>query len=386
MEFVLVGNPGNRRVEAFQKALLGLGLNPAQLVPYLDLLAGRTMLSEVVRAGAIVRIESPERDFEVEKAILALGAEIDDEAAGSQRFACCSRKAVASLHFDKGELLFPRQWFLGYRALLRQIHAQLVACPSHALMNHPEDIEVMFDKPACHTLLAANNVAVPTALGPISSYEELLSRMRQTGCYRVFIKLAHGSSASGVVAYQISGSRHQATTTVEMVATSSEPKLYNSKRLQIYREPGEIARLVDALCRHRVHVEQWLPKAGFQNQTFDLRVVVIGGQLCHVVVRLSHSPITNLHLSNRRASLETLHGQFDPPKWYAAQKTCLEVMKLFPRSLYAGLDLLITSGYRQHAIAEVNAFGDLLYDTFYLGKDTYTTEIETAINRVTKGS
>ena len=54
-------------------------------------------------------------------------------------------------------------------------------------------------------------------LGSVGSYEELLARMRDAGCSRVFVKLAHGSSASGVVAFQRAGARARAITTVEMV-------------------------------------------------------------------------------------------------------------------------------------------------------------------------
>ena len=54
-------------------------------------------------------------------------------------------------------------------------------------------------------------------------------------------------------------------------------------------------------------------------------------------------------------------------------------MEVFPRSLYAGIDLLIASDYRRHAVAEVNAFGDLLYGAMHDGKDPYTAEIEAAL-------
>ena len=55
--FVLIGNPGCRRVELFQAALAGLGLPPAYLVAYADLLAGNAHLAEVVPPGAVVRID-----------------------------------------------------------------------------------------------------------------------------------------------------------------------------------------------------------------------------------------------------------------------------------------------------------------------------------------
>ena len=50
-------------------------------------------------------------------------------------------------------------------------------------------------------------------------------------------------------------------------------------------------------------------------------------------------------------------------------------------ALYAGIDLLIASDYRRHAVAEVNAFGDLLYGALHNGRDPYAAEIEAALGR-----
>ena len=203
--------------------------------------------------------------------------------------------------------------------------------------------------------------------------------MRAAAMPRVFVKLAHGSSASGVVAFQIAGERQQATTTVELVQTPDGPRLFNNRRVRVYRDGREIATMIDALCRHRVQVEQWVPKAGLGGRTFDLRVVVIAGAARHGVVRLSRHTLTNLHLSGGRTSgrapLDALDGHLAPEHWAAARDTCERAMACFPNSLYAGIDLLIAGNFRRHAIAEVNAFGDLLFNVWHEGKDTYATEI-----------
>jgi hypothetical protein len=374
--FVIIGHPTSDRVTRFQAALMEAGQEPARVVGYAGLIAGRVTLPEVVRAGAVVRIDSPDRDFAVEREILALGAEFEDAEEG---YAQASRAAVAAMGDEAGVIRFPRQWYLGYGEVLRRIGRQLAECPPHRLMNHPDEITVMFDKRACHALLAGHGVAVPRSLGPVRSYEELLARMREAEMPRVFVKLAHGSSASGVVAYQVGGERHQAMTTVEMVQSADGVRLFNNRRVRVYRDRGEIAALIDALCCHRVHVEQWIPKAGFEGRTLDLRVVVIGGAARHVVVRLSRHTMTNLHLSGGRTRgrmpLEGLEGRLSAASWAAARETCERALGLFPKSLYAGIDLLIASDYRRHAIAEVNAFGDLLFNVWYEGRDTFAEEI-----------
>jgi hypothetical protein len=200
--------------------------------------------------------------------------------------------------------------------------------------------------------------------------------MRQSGCRRVFIKLAHGSSASGVVAYETNGDKHQATTTVEAVSHGSELHLYNSRRIRIYREVREIEALVDTLCRHHAYVEQWLPKAGITGRTFDLRVVVVAGRAKHTVVRLSRHPMTNLHLLGGRGSLNQVLERMGETAWALARRTCEQLMTdCFPESLYAGVDLRIAPDFRRHSVLEVNAFGDLIPGVLCEGLDTYATEI-----------
>jgi hypothetical protein len=336
----------------------------------------------VVTPHTLVRIESPGKEFEAERRLLALGA----DAAEAELCARLTRQEVEALSFERGRLLPSRQWYLGFCGALQLIERQLQECPPHRLINDPPEIALMFDKPGCHARLEQAGIPVPRALGPVRSYEELVTRMREAGCARVFVKLAHGSSASGAVAYQTDGRRHMATTTVEMSRREGELRLYNSRRLRVHRDPGEIAGLIDALCRHRVHVEQWLPKAGFSGRVCDLRVVVIARRARHVVVRLSRGPMTNLHLLNDRDSPEALRARMGSASWEAALGTCERAMACFPASLYAGIDLLVSPGFRRHAVLEVNAFGDLLPGSLADGADTYEAELRALSGLVTRHS
>ncbi len=369
--WVVVGNPGCRRVALFQEALTRCGLPVATLVSYAELIAGRATLEQVVRPGTVVRLESPGRDFAVEKALLAAGAD-EADAPGPTRI---SRRAAARLAFDKGRIWYPRQWYLGFRATLRRLGEQLHRGPPHVLTNPPDDVEVLFDKGECQERFARHGVPVPRGLGPVRSFEALHERMRQTGCRRVFVKLAHGSSASGVVAYQTDSTRQQALTTVEMVRRDGELRLYNSRRIRRYHQPAEIADLIDALAREGVRVEEWIPKAGLGDHVFDLRVVVIAGRARHVVVRMSRGPMTNLHLLNRRGDVAAVRAWMGPAAWGAARRTCERAAAAFPESLHLGIDLLIASGFRRHAVLEGNAFGDLLPGVRSAGVDTYEAEI-----------
>ena len=224
--FVVIGDPDSNRVALFRAALARRGTMPLIVVPWLDLLAGRVCLPASVPPGSVVRLESPGKDFRVERALLVRGADMCEGDPDLPRPAC------EQLTEDKGCIRFPRQWYGGLCSALNDVAGQLAECPPHRTMSAPEDIAVMFDKRLCHRRLAEAGVPVPKALGLVESYNELVARMREHRCPRVFVKLAHGSSASGVVAYQTDGDRHQATTTAEMVAAGDELRLYNTRRIQ----------------------------------------------------------------------------------------------------------------------------------------------------------
>ncbi len=370
--FLVIGTPEDRRVTLFQEALTRLNLPAAQLVSYQQLIEGDVMLADLLTPTTIVRIESPGKSIATERLLLALGAnEPDPEGARYERL---SPSTLATLPYEKGRLLPSRQWYLGFSVLMRRIECQI---PRLQLMNLPADILLMFDKRACHALLAQHEIAVPSALTvlpPIHSYDELMSALQQRGWSRVFLKLAHGSSASGTIAYRFSGNHHQAFTTIESVSQAGEDRLYNTRRIRKLESSGEIAQVINALCRHRVHVERWLPKAMYEGQALDLRIVMIGGQAMHTVARLSHSPMTNLHLLNQRGNLPAILEKIGCARWQAAQQSCERAAKLL-ESLYMGIDLLFSSSYRDHAILEMNAFGDLLPGLLYEGLDAYSAEI-----------
>jgi hypothetical protein len=379
-QFVIIGTPGDRRIRLFQQALAAYSLQPARLVSYLDLLAGKILDADMLTPATIVRIESPGKSQPVERALLALGAELADP--DDDNYQPMSRHMLDALPFEKGQLLPSRQWYLGYRHLLKGLMPALQAV---RLMNRPEDILLMFDKRACHQLLSQHQIAVPAALDPVNSYDEMMSELSARRWSRVFIKPAHGSSASGVIAYRFQGARHQAITTIEMVPDGPGWRFYNTRNIHTYTNPAEIAMLINMFCRQRIHVERWIPKASLGDKVFDCRVVVVAGQARHVVARMSKSPMTNLHLLNQRGDVEALQEMIGADNWQAALHTCEQAASLLRDNLYAGVDLLFAAhNYRRHAILEMNAFGDLLPGVLHRAEDTYSAEIAALLKGSTK--
>ncbi|MEL7246720.1 MAG: hypothetical protein AAGM40_31045, partial [Cyanobacteria bacterium J06573_2] len=179
-------------------------------------ISGKQNLEQFNSPDNIIRFDSPEKNFEVDKAIIAAGEEFDGvegeewgEGGENNNYQKISSQDVEKLEFDKGRILYPRQWYRGWRNLLGRWEKELNLTPNPSpclrrgeskVMNHPCDITEMFDKPRCHERFSQNQIPVARSLGKIHNYEHLREQMQSQGLERVFIKLSHGSSASGVIA------------------------------------------------------------------------------------------------------------------------------------------------------------------------------------------
>ncbi|MGP4109497.1 STM4014 family protein [Streptomyces sp. 4N509B] len=350
--FAVVGNPDNRRVILFTRAVREAGLPAPRVVPW----------ESVLRDGGagfaddeLVRLDSPGEHTAVDRALR--GADDPTRVEGGAR------------------------WYAGFTAAVASLRGGV-------RLDDARELSVLFDKRRCHGVLAAAGVPVPaspTSGGAVAvrGWEDVRAVMAAHGMPRVFLKPAHGSSASGVVALESGGlGRLRATTSVEV---TREGHLHNSLRLRRLTGEAEIAALVDALAPDGLHVERWWPKASLGGgRAADLRVVVVAGRATHAVVRTSRSPMTNLHLGGRRGDLAAAVEAAGPDAWAEALAVCERAAACFPRTLCVGVDLLPAVGWRRFAVAEVNAFGDLLPGLTGLpgtpaeGLDTYAAQVAAA--------
>lgn len=371
--WIVLGNPDNRRTTLFQSALREFDRPAAHVVSYLDVLRGNIDLSEALTQytdePCVLRIESPGEDHDVERRLIARGA-----VEGG-----ISRTAALRLRNQRGRVRHPRQWFAGFSSLLGDVERAIQNNPDLSVQNHPRAIRMLFDKPQCHKFLADRGVNVPPSLPDITSYDALRESMQSAGWSRVFVKLAWGSSSSGVVAFSTVGTRPLAITSLELVRRRGEACFYNNLQLSRYDRERDLRAIFDFLGHEGMHVEQWLPKAMQGDRCFDLRVVTFAGKACHTVVRTSRTPLTNLHLGNRRGDLSHLR-QTAGARWDTVAQLCEEASREFPDALYVGWDVLVTPGFRKAFILEGNAFGDLLPNLMHAGLTTYAQGI-TAVLR-----
>ncbi|MEH0416348.1 STM4014 family protein [Streptomyces sp. B21-083] len=348
--WVVVANGDNRRVSLFGAATQAAGHGTPRVVEWRDVLreGGHDFADD-----ELVRLDSPGESAEVD----ALLRDVDDptRVEGSARWYGRFLEGVASLRGGRR-------------------------------VDDPVELAVMFDKRLCHDRLVRAGVPVPLSptsggVAPVRDWADVRARMQEAVLRRVFVKLAHGSSASGVLAIETTASgRIRATTSVER---TEEGRLHNSLRVRRYTEEGEIAAIVDTLAPDGLHIERWLPKASLDGRSADLRIVVVGGRATHAVVRTSRSPLTNLHLGGARGDLAAVRA-LAGDRWAAALETSERAAACFPGTLCVGVDLLPAIGWRRFAVGEVNAFGDLLPRLTGLpgsgaeGLDTYAAQVAAA--------
>ncbi|MFD3488453.1 STM4014 family protein [Streptomyces sp. NPDC058665] len=354
----VVGNPANRRVRLFQDAVGAAGLPPAREVAWLEVLGGRAEF----HPGETVRVESPGEDAAVER--LLRGTDDPTRVEGTAL------------------------WYERFTSAVREL-GHGVREAGARLLDDPDELAVLFDKRLCHEVLDLASVPVPpsptsgSGAPPVRGWDDVRALMGSPGMRRAFVKIAHGSSASGVLAVEYAGpGRVRATTSVERDAAG---RLFNSLRVRRLTTEPEVAAIVDALAPDGLHVERWLPKAMLNGRATDLRVVVVAGRATHAVVRTSSSPMTNLHLGGSRGDLNAVREAAEAASggggWRAALEICEQAAACFPGTHCVGVDLLPATGWRRFAVGEVNAFGDLLPGLTGLpgsgaeGLDTYGAQI-----------
>ncbi|WP_107425233.1 STM4014 family protein [Streptomyces sp. CB02400] len=359
VRLAVVGNPENRRTALFTDAARAAGLPAPRVVPW----------ERVLREGGAdfaadeaVRLDSPGENPDVDR--LLRDVQDPTRVEGSAR------------------------WYARFTEAVRGLRGGV-------RLDDAGELAVMFDKRRCHAVLDAADVPVPESptSGPdavrVTGWDDVRTVMREHRMPRLFVKLAHGSSASGVLAVEASGSgRIRATTSVEL---TGDGRLFNSLTVRRYEREQDIAAVVDALAPDGLHLERWLPKASQRGRAADLRVVVVAGRATHAVVRTSTSPMTNLHLGGTRGDLDAVHDAVEAAggRWPDVLAVCERAAACFPRTLCVGVDLLPAVGWRRFAVGEVNAFGDLLPRLTGLpgsgaeGLDTYAAQVAAVLRRTT---
>ena len=356
LRLAVVGNPGNRRVALLREAAASRGLAEPRVVPWLDVLRGDADF----HAGEIVRIDSPGEDAEVTRLLRGESGPVD-------------------MYRVEGS----RPWYEGFvRALKHAVHARIEAAGARALAS-AEETAIAFDKARCHALLAERGIAVPDAIPGVADFASLVASRVEHRWDDVYVKIRHGSSASGVVhVHADRGGALRAVTSAELHHRSAGDgyELYNSLKVRTYMRERDIAMVIDRLGQDGLHVEAAIAKLRIDGKATDLRLVTVDGRVTHAVGRSSDISITNLHLGGTRCDAHRFREQVGEERWRRIIELAERTAACFPRSHCLGIDVLSDRAGADY-VGEVNAYGDLLprltglSGTLGEGVDTYTAQL-----------
>ena len=355
---VILGIAGDERTQGFGAALRRAGLPAPHVLDYRRFVQAPSDLPALFPADTgMLRIESPGGDPELRRALIRFGQpdEAIDEPAG-----------------EPTQLRSAHRFQRGFEAAIR------LACglaPDGVVPTHdPDAVALFYDKRACHAFMARHGFPVPRALPPTEGFDRLLDRMRAAGMARVFVKPRYGSGAAGIAALAVSRSGIVATSSAELVRVAGGAVLHHTHRLRRYAG-ADAAALVDAILAQDAHVEQWVPKAAIGGRAFDLRVLVVAGEVAHIVARTGLGPITNLDLGARRTEAAPIRAMMTPSSWDKLLDDCRRFARLFPATFHVGFDLAMAVGCKRHVFFEANAFGDLLRRVRHEGLDPYGLQV-----------
>ncbi len=379
--FLILGNPENRRVSLFLRALRSRGQPPATVVSHAGAIRGEA-LDDLPRRPALVRLEATGEDPDVERALLGLGYD-DAVRAG---VSAIDPDALANLPPAPGRILCPRQHHFGFLRYLERLERVFAERPEWRILQPPASVRELFDKRVTSRRYLAAGIPVPESLDGVATADELRQAMRARSWRSVFVKLACGSSASCLAVYRLNGGFSDATRGVVMTTIRrTSDGWFNCLKVQRVADPRGVDEILSFLLREGSQIERTVPKARLgksgarlrRDAFMDCRVLMSAGEPAFVVVRQDTHPITNLHLGGWRGDFEALRRAVPAPSWSAAMDSCRRVAAQH-RCFHLGIDLLFEPGFRRHRILEANAFGDLLPDLTRRGLDVYEWQIEKA--------
>ncbi|MCS6865543.1 MAG: STM4014 family protein [Gemmataceae bacterium] len=349
MRLVMIANPGTKRCEFFRhQAAAWKGELTLEVVPWAEVIARDGCLDDLAPfdAPAIVRLESPGKDDTVTRLLLEAGVRDNPtEPAWDWR----------AQTLPKGLLLRPGLLYRGFRRVLRGLRQAFEARPHLRPTACPLAIAAMFDKTVTAWKLKRRGVPVPPMLPPAPDSTIFLLELKELADWpRVYVKLNTGSSATGMVVLHIPADDTPiwGLTTLQQM----DGQFYNTRRVRTIRN-ADLQVALQFLWDEGVIIQRGIPMAQINGRNFDVRVVCVYGQPVATIFRLSHLPITNLHLGGRRGDYRSCRATIPTRAWLDALDHASEAAQSFDAAI-AGVDLVFECGYHHHYILEVNAFGD----------------------------
>lgn len=356
---LLIGSASSRRSQLLEAAARAIGLRVG-IIDWRDVLrddaAADAHIERALRDGHVwCKIDPPSDDPQTVDAFIQEGFRLSHAGAPAPR------------PLQHAELAYMHWWYAGFMAALARLQLRLQSLRPFTPM---KQIALMCDKLACQRHLTKSNIDVPELLGEVTSLDAFEAQYLPDEAPAVFIKSRYGSSAAGVVALR----RHRdgRIRAYSSARRASEGALYSHLKISTYSQRGEIRALIDALAAQGAYAERWIakPRAPVApDANYDLRVVAFCGRPRQRIARISRSPMTNLHLGNRRSAPHWLGAkQVD-----ALESAVSQAATAFAPSLSIGFDLVLHAS--RAYVLEANAFGDLLPGLQFEGAGTFDDQV-----------
>jgi hypothetical protein len=352
---LLIGSASSRRSQLLEAAAHAIGLRVG-VIDWRDVVrndaSADVCIERALRDGHIwCKIDPPSDDPRTVDAFIHEGFRLSHDDVPTPR------------PLRHGELAYMHWWYAGFMAALAKLELRLRGL---RLFTPMKQIALMCDKLACQRHLTNNGVDVPALLGEVTSFDAFEALYPPDEAPAVFIKSRYGSSAAGVVAMR----RHRdgRVRAYSSARLANDGAVYSHLKISAYSQREELRALVDALAAQGAYAERWIskPRAPVApNASYDLRVVAFCGRPRQRVARISRSPMTNLHLGNRRSA----------PHWLSDRQadifesTVSQAAAAFAPSVSIGFDVVLRAA--RAYVLEANAFGDLLPGLEFDGAGTF---------------
>lgn len=347
--YIVIADPASMRWEHYSRDLLkfweGRGVTPdVQVIHWEDVIQRDGDIADLLpEEETYLRIESPARDFELIRMLLKAG---DRSLRVPERDWNPPRE---------GWVASPKRMYQGLSHVLHGLNAVLAETDRVTCLQSIPDILTMFDKRETHQLLAQHELPRPASLIPdVPTAEALFNTLDDRGWNDVFLKVAYGSCASGIIRLMPARGQKYGYTTLTMI----NHEFFNSYEIGTWGE-RYLNEFVTFVLLEDAIAEQTIDKARVHGQNFDVRVVVVHGEVAGCVARVSSNIMTNLHLGGRRGNLDAVLRVIPKRNWLDGISAAVEAATLFDVPA-VGVDLMFDRQRNDPYIVEVNAFGDFL--------------------------
>ena len=362
--FLIIGDNKGRRIKTFTDCLKNKGIYNYSVMDWTEVLKDRKELEKNIKKSNIVRIEPPEKNTDIYKLFLDIGAE-------SGEF----QKDNVNNNYNENIIISPKSWFKGVEHTFLVIDKLIKENKDILSMCDLKEALVMMDKSKTYEFLEGKgkNYYLPEKMPEYRNYDEFFEE-NKNNFIKCFIKLRYGSGSTGVIAYSNNPKikEEKIFTSLNYSKENGNKTFFSTYNVKSYTDKKVIRDMVNWVVENGAHIEKWIPKLVHEKKGFDTRVFVLDKKSEYLLSRLSNSPITNLHLKNERKESEEFLKKNETD---IIKKASEEVMSLFSKSLYSGVDIILANNLKPYVI-DVNPFGDLFHNLTGTDKNVHYREID----------